>query len=137
MSDLVRALVADLGPRDLGELMQDLVEHAPDVGVAALADRLRPHMQGRAAGEWTSTTDAGIYLGLPSSGSLHKIVRAGAIPYHQDVPNGKLWFRRSDLDAYRAAIDSDGAGWPARPPVAIWRMLSERNDESPASMGLS
>lgn len=61
MSGLARALIADLAPDDLGDLLHGLVENAPDVVVAALADRLRPLMQPHEAGEWMGTGAAAKY----------------------------------------------------------------------------
>ena len=49
---------------------------------------------------WMSSHDAATYLGL-SANALHKLTAARAIPFEQDGPGCKLWFRRTDLDRWR------------------------------------
>jgi excisionase family DNA binding protein len=50
---------------------------------------------------WLGTKGAAEYLGI-STNALHKHTSARTIRFHQDVPGGKCWFRRSELDAWRA-----------------------------------
>jgi excisionase family DNA binding protein len=49
---------------------------------------------------WLSAKDAARHLGL-SLNALYKLTRAGEIPFEQDGPMCKLWFRRSELDDWR------------------------------------
>ena len=65
---------------------------------AAIAARL-PAVPGAAEG-WMTTAQAARYLGL-SVTALHKLTSAREVPFAQDVPGGKCWFKRSDLDAWR------------------------------------
>jgi excisionase family DNA binding protein len=44
---------------------------------------------------------AAAYLGISPS-SLWKLTAARDIPFEQDKPGGKCWFKRSELDAWRA-----------------------------------
>lgn len=49
---------------------------------------------------WLDSNGAAAYLSL-SRHALHKLTAAGDIPHEQDGPGCKLWFKRSDLDAWR------------------------------------
>jgi len=51
---------------------------------------------------WIDATRAAEYLGIPKS-TLHKLSSARKIPFEQDTPGGKLYFKRSALDAWREA----------------------------------
>jgi excisionase family DNA binding protein len=87
MTTLARALLDELEPDDL----------------AALADALRPFLAPPARSEpdrWMDTRHAAAYLGM-SVPALHKLTSARAIRFQQNVPGGKCYFKRSDLDAYR------------------------------------
>lgn len=50
---------------------------------------------------WMDTKGAASYLGMHPD-TLGKLAAARAIPYEQDAPGCKRWFRRSDLDRWRA-----------------------------------
>jgi excisionase family DNA binding protein len=52
--------------------------------------------------EWMTTQDASVYLGITTN-ALHKLTAARQIPFSQENPGGKLFFRREDLDAWRAS----------------------------------
>lgn len=52
------------------------------------------------AGEWLDSRHAAEYLGVHRD-TLRKLAAERAIPSEQDGPGCKLWFRRSDLDAWR------------------------------------
>lgn len=49
---------------------------------------------------WLDTAGAANYLALPVS-TMHKLTAAESIPFSQDVPNGRCYFLRSELDAWR------------------------------------
>lgn len=51
-------------------------------------------------GEWLDSRHAAEYLGIHRD-TLRKLAAERAIPSEQDGPGCKLWFRRSDLDAWR------------------------------------
>jgi excisionase family DNA binding protein len=61
------------------------------------AELVRP-----AEDRWLDAKGAAEYLAVPVS-TIHKLSAARAIPSSQDVPGGKLYFRRSALDAWRCA----------------------------------
>ena len=87
MSDLATALVAQLD----------------DDALAELAMRLAPFLPRPNGGDddgWLSTREAAKYLGITAN-ALHKLTAARAIPFEQEAPNAKCWFRRSELDAWR------------------------------------
>jgi hypothetical protein len=49
---------------------------------------------------WLDTKRAAEYLGI-SPASLHKHTAAREIPFEQDGPGCKCWFKRCELDAWR------------------------------------
>lgn len=51
---------------------------------------------------WMDSAAAATYLGLTRD-ALHKLSAANAVPFSQDVPNGKLYFQKSQLDRWRMA----------------------------------
>jgi hypothetical protein len=79
-----------------------------DLALDELADRLAPKLAARLAAiepppdEWLASSKAAAYLDL-SVNALHKLTAARAIPFEQDGPGCKMWFRRSALDAWRVA----------------------------------
>lgn len=52
---------------------------------------------------WLNSRDAVRYLGLTSLHALHKLTAARQVPFVQDRPGARCWFRRSDLDRWREA----------------------------------
>jgi len=69
-------------------LLARLVDEAVEQKFVAMADD-RP-MDAKAAAE---------YLGVKPR-RIHDLVNEGKLPRRSDGPGCKLWFRRSDLDAY-------------------------------------
>lgn len=49
---------------------------------------------------WLDFDAAVAYLGM-KRGTLYKHTSARTVPFHQDGPGCKLWFLRSELDAWR------------------------------------
>jgi excisionase family DNA binding protein len=49
---------------------------------------------------WLDAKGAAAHLAIPRS-TLHKLTASREIPFSQDVPGGKLYFKRSDLDKWR------------------------------------
>ena len=87
MSALARALLDDLEPDDLAELARRLAPFLPAPPVEA--------------GGWLTTAQAAEHLGI-SVHALHRLTAARTVPFHQDGPGARCFFRRSDLDAWRA-----------------------------------
>lgn len=87
MSLLARALLAELGPDELAELAERLTPYLPAP--------TEPARDG-----WMDSTAAAEYLGI-SRHALHRLTAERAIPYHQDRPGARCYFRRSELDAWR------------------------------------
>jgi hypothetical protein len=83
VNHLARALLEDLGPDDLAEL----------------ADLLRPYLSGDDG--WLGTREAAAYAGCTVP-ALRYAVRQREVEYEQRVPGGKTYFRRADLDRWRA-----------------------------------
>ena len=78
------------------------VEALDDQVCARLAERLGPHLQRvpRPSDEWLDSEAAAAYLSLPRS-TLHKLTAERAIPFAQEGPGCKLYFKRSELDGWR------------------------------------
>lgn len=87
VSHLASAVVAQLDDDTLAELAMRLAPFLPRSE--------RPDHDG-----WLSTRQAARYLGVTPN-ALHKLTAARAIPFAQDTPGAKCWFRRSELDAWR------------------------------------
>ena len=74
--------------------------------IAQLADRVAATVVEQLSGtderadEWFDSRHAADYLGVHRD-TLRKLAAERAIPSEQDSPNCKLYFRRSDLDAWR------------------------------------
>ena len=88
-----------------------LIAGLDDDALDALAERLAPRLEGRigrrlepevGADRWMTTADAAGYLGMTAN-ALHKLTAARAIPFSQDGPGCRCWFRRSDLDRWRGS----------------------------------
>jgi excisionase family DNA binding protein len=73
-------------------------------GLRRLAELLAPYLPAPAApvepDRWLSTREAAEYAGT-SPNSLHKAMAAREIRFEQDVPGGRAWFKRADIDAWR------------------------------------
>jgi len=87
MNAFVRALLADLDPEDLRELAERLAPFLPPPA-APTPDR------------WLTTREAAEYLGM-SVPALHRLTAERAIPFEQDGPGAKCYFKRSELDDWR------------------------------------
>lgn len=78
------------------------IEALDDDACARLAERLGPFLRPAAlpSDEWLNSKAAAAYLSIPRS-TLHKLTAERAIPFSQDGPGCKLYFKRSTLDAWR------------------------------------
>jgi hypothetical protein len=81
--DAKRAVVRELAP----ELREFLTEHTP-----------RP-----AEDRWLTTRQAAEHIGITVN-ALHKLTAARSIPFEQEGPRCKIWFRRSALNAWREGV---------------------------------
>lgn len=82
-----------------------LLEALDEDALEALADRLAPRLAKRLrtdTGEdrWMTSAQAAAYLGMTPN-ALHKLTAARTIPFSQDGPGCRCYFRRSDLDRWR------------------------------------
>ena len=79
-----------------------LDEHALDTLAERLAPKLDPRLRPAAprADDWLDARGAASYLGLTLN-ALHKHTAARTIPFEQNAPGGKLWFKRDQLDGWR------------------------------------
>jgi excisionase family DNA binding protein len=81
---------------------QELVDAIADAVVARLEQR--GLAAGRASDEdrWMTTAEAADYLGMPLA-SLHKLTAGRELPFSQEGPGARCYFKRSALDAWRGA----------------------------------
>jgi excisionase family DNA binding protein len=79
-------------------VVDELVAHLADLVAAKVIDRLA--RQETSAAEWLDTRGASEYLGIHRD-SLRRLAAERAIPAEQACAGCKLFFRRSDLDAWR------------------------------------
>jgi len=87
----------------MNQLAAALIAQLDDWALAELAARLAPFLprpEPLDEDRWLNTRQAADYLGMTLNG-LHKLTAARALPFEQDGPGAKCWFRRSELDAWR------------------------------------
>jgi excisionase family DNA binding protein len=73
------------------------LEALADVLAEKVAERL-PRLD--ADDCWMTSAKAADYLDVPIS-TLRKLTAAGSVPFAQDVPGGRCYFKRSELDRWR------------------------------------
>jgi Helix-turn-helix domain len=88
MTALVRALLDELEPDDLDALAE------------LLASRLAIRLSTAPDNGWLDTKAAAAHLGI-SVHALHRLTADRTVPFHQDRPGARCWFRRSELDEWR------------------------------------
>jgi hypothetical protein len=75
-----------------------------EAGLRRLAELLAPYMPAPAApsepDRWLNSREAAEYAGTTRHG-LHKAMAAREVHFEQDVPGGRAWFKRADIDAWR------------------------------------
>jgi hypothetical protein len=76
------------------------LDHLADAVASRVAARLTERRE--TADGWMGSADAARYIGRSIS-SLHKLTAARRIPFSQDGPGAKCFFRRSDLDDWMAS----------------------------------
>jgi excisionase family DNA binding protein len=82
-------------------LIDALDDDALEILAAKLAPKLAQRLPAPPADDgWIDTKQAARYLGITTS-SLWKLTAARAIPFAQDRPGAKCWFRKPDLDRWR------------------------------------
>jgi excisionase family DNA binding protein len=86
------------GPAPGQTVLNELVAQLADLVAAKVAARLAAP-QPEAVDEWLDTRDAAAYLGIHRD-SVRRLAAERAIPSEQ-AAGCKLFFRRSDLDAWR------------------------------------
>jgi hypothetical protein len=98
--------VTTIGAAAVGEPRQALaaVIAGDEGGLRRLAELLAPYLPQPTAtadgDRWMSSREAAEYAGTTRH-ALHKAMAAREVHFEQDVPGGKAWFRRADIDAWR------------------------------------
>lgn len=91
---------------DSFDLAGAIVAALDDPALDALADLLAPKLEARlkpaqsVEDGWLDAKRAAAYVGL-SVNALHKLTAERAIPFEQEGPGCKMWFKRSELDGWR------------------------------------
>ncbi len=99
--------------RLIAELARAMPASLDDEALDSLAERLAPRLARRLesvpqpSDEWLTAKAAAQHLGM-SVTALHKLTSARMIPFEQDGPGCKLWFRRTELDVWRRAGGTRG-----------------------------
>jgi excisionase family DNA binding protein len=99
-NDLAAAFIDALDDATINRLFDRLLVRASRETIERLAGRLGPYLAYAATDRWMTTDEAALYLALTRN-ALHKLTAARAIPFTQDCRGGKLYFKRSELDAWR------------------------------------
>ena len=83
---------------------------------ARVAENVVAHLvtqRSEAANDWMDARRAAEYLGIHRDG-LRRLAAEGTIPAEQAAPGCKLFFRRSDLDAWRCPASGSVVGIRSR-----------------------
>ncbi|MGO9972461.1 MAG: helix-turn-helix domain-containing protein [Solirubrobacteraceae bacterium] len=102
--DVLASEVASLGDSELdcyAEKLAPLVDH-----IRARSETIEPRVT--VPDRWLDSRQAAEYLGL-SRNALHRLTASRKIPFEQDGPGCKCWFRVSALDAWRRGEDGPDA----------------------------
>jgi hypothetical protein len=85
------------------------LDHLADAVAERVAERIadRPAAPDR----WMEAAEAARHIGR-SVAALHKLTAARRIPFSQDGPGAKCYFRRSDLDRWMAGQGAPLGGQP-------------------------
>jgi excisionase family DNA binding protein len=90
-----------------------LLDSLDETTLETLAERLGPYLPRDESearpDDWLDTKGAAVYLGLTPN-ALRKLTSARQIPFEQDGPGCKCYFKRSELDAWRERGGSRGMG---------------------------
>ena len=77
---------------------------ADERALRRLAELLAPYLPAPAApaepDRWLNSREAAEYAGTTRY-ALQKAMAAREVHFEQDVPGGKAWFKRADIDAWR------------------------------------
>lgn len=87
------------------ELTVALSAEAIDALADAVAARLHERLgdqRDAADDRWLTTREAAAYLGMTVA-ALHKLTAARQIPFEQTGPRCRCYFKRGDLDRWRAS----------------------------------
>jgi hypothetical protein len=101
-SKLLDVLAAEIAALD-----DDQLDNLAD-SLAPVLDRIADRLRAQTSTErptqpvagWLNSAEAAAYVGLTVH-SLHKHMAARTIPFEQERPGCKAWFKQADLDAWR------------------------------------
>jgi excisionase family DNA binding protein len=77
------------------EVLEEIAQRAATLVLEQLAER-------DGEDRWMTTREAAEYLRL-SVNALHRLTAERRIPFEQDAPGARCWFRRTELDAWRCS----------------------------------
>jgi excisionase family DNA binding protein len=80
------------------ELVEAIVDHVAE----RIAGRVIPRLSTLTDQEdrWLDSKEAAEYLGV-SVPAIHRLTASRSLPFSQDRPRGRCYFRRSELDRWR------------------------------------
>jgi hypothetical protein len=87
-----------LGAAFIDSLDDDTIRKLIDRAWPIIAERLQAAAP--APDGWLDSNGAAAYLSI-SLNALHKLTATRVVPFEQEGPGCKLWFRRDELDAWR------------------------------------
>lgn len=103
-----------------------------DALAEVVADKVAARLPQEAAEDgWMTSEEAASYLAVPIS-TLRKLTAAGSIPFSQDVPGGRCYFKRAELDRWRTENASGLA--PARRTQRGKMRSTEQPQSGPATL---
>lgn len=85
-------------PAHVSGLLEEFISQLAERVAVRIAEQAQPAAD--TSGDWFDSRHAAEYLGIHRD-TLRKLAAERAIPSEQDAPGCKLYFRRSDLDAWR------------------------------------
>lgn len=97
------------------ELPEDVLDELAERVAARVVARLERTQGGD---RWLDSRQAADYLGV-SLNALHKATAARTIPFEQDGPGAKLFFRRAELDAWRSGLSTRASASKSLPRAPI------------------
>lgn len=112
-----------------------LDEETIDALAAAVALRLAELLPAPAEDGWLNAREAAAHLRISYS-SVKERAAGGDLPCHQDTPGGSLFFRRSELDAWRRAAPTAG-GARVRAREERFELRSHRREDEVAPRALA
>ena len=96
-------VVSDLAAALLDALDADALDRLAERLAPRLTNHLTAAVTAPECDRWLTTREAATHIGR-STTALHKLTAARGIPFSQDGPGARCYFRRSALDAWMRSL---------------------------------